>query len=85
MFSHFPNIKILDSSKQKEFADDDSKFDENDKKISEQVENTVGKREIAHYEQLLLFPQHFEEFVLQTCKNKGLFIGNGLKEEIQIT
>ena len=32
------------------------------------LENTVGKGEIAHYEQL----------VMQTCKNQGLF-GTGLK------
>ena len=30
--------------------------DENGKKFSKQVENTVGKGEIAHYEQFLLFP-----------------------------
>ena len=45
----------------KEFADDNSKFDENGKKLSKQVENTVGKGEIAHYEQFLLFPQCFQK------------------------
>ena len=33
----------LDSSKLKEFADDDSRFDENGRKFSKWVENTVGK------------------------------------------
>ena len=28
-----------------------------EKKLSKQVENTVGKGEIARYEQFLLFPQ----------------------------
>ena len=52
--------QILDSSKLKEFADDNYKFDENGRKLSKQVENTVGKGEIAHYEQFLLFPQCFQ-------------------------
>ena len=41
----------------------DFKFDENGRKFSKQVENTVGKGEIARYEQFLLFPQCF----LKTC------------------
>ena len=47
----------LDSSKLKEFADDNFKFDKNGGKFSKRVENTVGKGEIARYEQFLLFPQ----------------------------
>ena len=39
--------QILDSSKLKEYADDNLKFDENERKLSKQVENTVGKGEIA--------------------------------------
>ena len=42
-------------------ADDNFKFDENSKKFSEWVENTVDKGEIAHYEQFLLFPQCFQK------------------------
>ena len=45
----------------KEFADDNFKFDENGRKLSKQVENTVGKVEIAHYEQFLLFPKCFQK------------------------
>ena len=52
---------ILDSSKLKEFADDNFKFDENGRKLSKQVENTVGKGEIARYQQFLLFPQCFQK------------------------
>ena len=39
----------------KEFADDNFKFNKNGKKFSKSVENTVGKGEIARYEQFLLF------------------------------
>ena len=53
--------QILDSSKLKEFADDNFKFDKNGRKLSKQVENTVGKGEIACYEQSLLFTQCFQK------------------------
>ena len=53
--------QILGSSKLKEFADDNSKFDENGKKFSSRAESTVGKGVIAHYEQFLLFPQCFQK------------------------
>ena len=52
----FPKRQIYNFSKLKEFADDNSEFDENDRKLSKTVENTVGKGEIARYEQFLLFP-----------------------------
>ena len=39
--------QILDSSTLKEFADDNFKFDETGRQLSKQVENTVGKGEIA--------------------------------------
>ena len=51
---------ILDSSKLKEVADDKFRFDENGRNFFKWVENTVGKGEIAHYEQFLLFPQCFQ-------------------------
>ena len=44
-----------------QFAEDNSKFDENGRKFSKQVENTVGKGEIAPNEQFLLFPQCFQK------------------------
>ena len=51
----------LDWSKLKEFADDDFKFDKNGRNLYEWEENTVGKEEIARYEQFLLFPQCFQK------------------------
>ena len=48
------------SSKLKDFADDNLKFDKNCRKFFKHVENTVGKEEIACYEQFLLFPQCFQ-------------------------
>ena len=55
----FPKQQILDSSKLKQFADDNFKFYENGRQLSEQVENSVGKGEIACYKQFLLFPTVF--------------------------
>ena len=40
----------------KEFANNNYKFDINGRKFSKQVENNVGKGEIARYEQFLLVP-----------------------------
>ena len=45
----------------KKFADDNFKFDENGRKLSKWVENTLGKRKIARYKQFLLFPQCFQK------------------------
>ena len=44
----------------KQFADDNFIFDENGRKFSKPVENTVGNGEIACYKQFLLFPQCFQ-------------------------
>ena len=57
----FPNDNILQWSKLKELADNNFEFDENGRKFSKWVENTVGKGEIARYEQFLLFPQCFQK------------------------
>ena len=59
-----------------ESADGNPKFDEYDKKLNWREENTVGKGEIARYEQFLLFPTVFSKdffLVLQTRKNNDLF------------
>ena len=76
-FNSLPNDKILDWSKHKQFTDDNFIFEETDhRKLSKQIEKTVGKGEIARYEQFLRFPLRFEK----TCTpNKGLF-GKGLKK-----
>ena len=44
----FYKQQILDSSKVKEFADDNFEFDGNGRKSFKEVENTAGKGEIAH-------------------------------------
>ena len=46
-FEPYPKRLILNSSKLKEFADDNFKVNENGRKFSKRVENTVGKEEIA--------------------------------------
>ena len=69
----FPRY-ILDSSKLKEFADDNFKFDENGKTFSNRVGNTVGKVENARYEQFLLFPQCFQKnCTADTLKTRACF------------
>ena len=55
----------------KEFADDNFKFNENGRKLSKWVENTVGKGENARYEQFLLFPQCFPRGV-KRCHCVGM-------------
>ena len=42
-----PDNKFYTLQKRKEFADDNFKCDENGRKLSKWVENTVGKGEIA--------------------------------------
>ena len=72
-----PDNKILDWSKLKQSANDNFKFDENTRKFSKRVENTVGKGEIAHYEQFLLFPQCFQKACFPGASKVSL-CGNGL-------
>ena len=68
---------MLDCFKLKEFADDNFKFDENGRKLSKQEENTVGKGEIARYEQFFFSHSVFKRLVSQGCQ-KVLLCGNGL-------
>ena len=70
--------QILDSSKLKEFADDNFKFDKNGRKLSKQVENTVGKGEVARYEQFLLFPQCFQKACFSGASN-GVIVWEWVK------
>ena len=72
-----PDDKILDRSKLKQTAGDSNRFDENSRMFSKWVENTVGKGEIAHYEQFLLFPQCFQKACFAGA-SKGMLCGNGL-------
>ena len=55
------------------------KFDENDRKLSKQVENTVGKGEIAHYKQFLLFPQCFQKACFPGV-SKGVIVWEWVKQ-----
>ena len=61
MGRNFPTQQILDPTKLKEFAADDFRFDKNGRKFSKLVESIVGKGEIAHYEQFLLFSECFQK------------------------
>ena len=55
----------------KEPAEDSFKFDEKGRKLSEWVENTVGKGEIARYEQFFLFPQCFQKTYTADMQKPG--------------
>ena len=77
MLNPFPKKQILDSSELKDFAEDSFIFVENGRKLSKWVENTVGKEEIAHYEEFFLFPQCFQKELYcrhvktRACLGKG--------------
>ena len=62
----------------KEFAEDNFKFDKNGSKLSKRVENTVGKGEIACYEQFLLFPQCFQKACFPGA-SKGVIVWEWVK------
>ena len=61
----------------KDFADDNFKFDNNERKFFKWVENTMGKEEIARYWHFSFSHNVFKRVALQTHENKGLF-GEGL-------
>ena len=63
---------MLDSSKFKEFADDNFELEENGGKLSKRIENAVGKGEIARYEQFLLFPLCFQKTFTTDMQKPGL-------------
>ena len=56
LIGRYRDFKPFQNNKMKEFADNNSKSDDNGRKFSRWVENTMGKGEIAHYKQFLLFP-----------------------------
>ena len=68
---------MLDSSKLKEFADNNFKFNENDRKFSKWVEKTAGKGEIARYKQFLLFPQCFQKTCTANSLKTRAYFGKG--------
>ena len=63
--------------------DDNFKFDENGRKLSKRVENTVGKGEIARYEQFLLFPQCFQKACFPGS-SKGVVVCEWVKTYLSI-
>ena len=65
---------VLNSSKLKDFADDNSKFEENDK-VSQTVRKHMGKGGIARYEQFLLFPKCFQKAFSQECQKRCHCVG----------
>ena len=85
LFNPLPDNKILDWSKLKQFAEDNFKFDKNSTSFSKRVENTVGKGEIARYEQFLLYPQCFQKACFPGA-SKGVIVWEWVEDfKIQIT
>ena len=78
LFNPLPDNKILDWSKLKQFEAYIFKFDENSRKFSKRVENTVGTGEIARYEQFLLFPQCFQKACFLEA-SKGVIVWEWVK------
>ena len=76
--NQLPDDKILDRSNLKQSADDKFKFDENSRKFSKRVENTVGRGEIARYEQFLPFPQCFQKACFPGA-SKGVIVWEWVK------
>ena len=77
--THYQTTNLY-SSKLKEFADVNVKFDENSRKLSKWVENTVGKGEIARYEQFLLFPLCFQKVCFLGAP-KGVIVWEWVKRD----
>ena len=73
----FPKQQILNSSKLKEFGDNNFKFVENGRELPKQVENTVGREKLLITSNFAFSRIVFERLVLQTHENQGLF-GKGI-------
>ena len=58
---HFPNDKFWTLTVWKSLHSNNRKFDENGRKLSKRIDNTIGKGEIANNEQFLLFPLWFKK------------------------
>ena len=78
MFSPITRQQILESYELKDFADDNFKCDENGRRLARLVENTVGKGEIARYEQFLLFLQCFQKACFPGA-SKGVIVWEWVK------
>ena len=67
----FPKRQILDSCKLKEFADENFKFDANGRMLSKQVENTMGKGQIARYISQCFEKTCCRHVKIRACLRKG--------------
>ena len=63
---------MLDSSKLKDFADDNFKFDKNGTDFSKSVENTVEKEKLLVTSNFSFSHGVFKRLLKQTRKNQGL-------------
>ena len=80
--NHLPDNNIPAISKLnliKHSANDNFTFDENGRKFSKWVENTVGKVEIVCYEPSLLFPQCFQKTYAAHVKTRDC-LGKGYSD-----
>ena len=77
MINPFPNDRFLNTSKLKQSADDNFKFDENSRKFPNRIVNAVGQGEIAHYEQFLLYSQCFQNACFQGGVKRCHCVGMG--------
>ena len=77
-FNSLPDDKILDRSNLKQSADNNFKFNENSRKFSKRVENTVDKGENACYEQFQLLPQCFQKASFLEA-SKGVIVWEWVK------
>ena len=71
-FNSFPKRQILHSSKLKEFADDNFKFNENGRKFSERVESRMGNEEFVVSSNFSFSYIVFKRLVRQSYKIQGL-------------
>ena len=83
MFKPITRRQIFYSSKLKEFADDNFKFNKSGRNLSIWAENTAGKGEIACYKQFLLFPQYFQNASFPGA-SKGVTVWEWVKKGLNI-
>ena len=73
---YWPGIEPATYCSQVCKADGNFKLNENGRKFSKRAENTVGKLEIAHYEQFLLFLVFLKDFYCRNIKTRAC-LGKG--------
>ena len=63
------HVMLYQTTHFKDFAEDNLEFNDDGRKFSKRVENTVGKRLICPLQAISPFPRVFKRFLLKTCKN----------------